>query len=78
MQVAYDLETMRLTVDGQKTATFPCRGPGLYDTTSVLGGFGSRPDTAVDNLGRTGWYAGLVRSLRIEHNALPPATPAVP
>ncbi|MBM4051060.1 MAG: LamG domain-containing protein, partial [Planctomycetes bacterium] len=70
--VVYDLTRLRAWLDGVETANVPCRGPGLYDTPSVFGGFGGKAKAADEFVGNTGWFKGHLRALRVIHRRAPP------
>jgi hypothetical protein len=55
--IRYDQKNLVFEVDGQKSKPLPIAGPGVYDTASVVGGYG------------TDWFAGQIKSLRIRHGA---------
>jgi hypothetical protein len=53
--IRYDQKNLVFEVDGQKSKSLPLAGPGVYDTASVVGGYGKD------------WFAGQIKSLRIAH-----------
>ncbi len=53
--IRYDQKNLVFEVDGQKSKPLPMAGPGVYDTASVVGGYGKD------------WFAGQIKSLRIAH-----------
>jgi hypothetical protein len=55
--IRYDQENLVFEVDGQKSKPLKIEGPGLYDTLSIVGGFGEE------------WFKGQIKSLRIHHSA---------
>lgn len=55
--IRYDGSELVFLVNGVPSKPLPIKGPGLYDTVSVLGGFG------------TSWFHGEIKSLRIQHFA---------
>ena len=65
VEVVFDLAAIRLRVNGKKCPPIPSAGPGLYIVPSAFGGWGSA-DTG-EFIGRTGWFEGYLRSLRIRH-----------
>ena len=66
VEVIYNLTDMRLRVNGKEAEPFECQGVGLYDMTSVVGGFGS--DASVDEYDNTsGWFDGYLASLSVTH-----------
>ena len=58
LRVRYDQKAITFQINGQTSRPFPLPGPGLYDTVTVVGGYGKE------------WFAGKMKSLRIRH-ALP-------
>jgi hypothetical protein len=69
IEIIYDLATMRFRVNGQESEAMPCVGPGLYNVTCAVGGFGD-PGAKGGDTGRAGWFQGYLRALRIVHNGL--------
>ena len=66
VEAIYDLASMRLRVNGIEADPFECRGPGLYDMTSVVGGFGG--GKPVDEFtGASGWFEGYLAALSVSH-----------
>lgn len=55
IKITYDQENLSFEVNGQKSKKFKCAGPGLYDTLSVIGGFGEN------------WFKGKIKNLKITH-----------
>ncbi len=53
--IRYDQKMMIIEVDGEASRPVEVGGPGLYDTVSVVGGFGPS------------WFEGEIKSLRIVH-----------
>ncbi|MEX2579692.1 MAG: laminin G domain-containing protein [Verrucomicrobiales bacterium] len=68
IRVSYDLESMTLSV-GDRTFEGDVTGPGFDFSPIVFGGFGATDATFDPGTGNTGWFKGLMRGLRIEHNA---------
>ena len=52
--IRYDQAGITFEVDGKASKKFAAKGPGLYDTASVVGGFGAD------------WFKGQIKSLEIE------------
>ena len=66
VEAIYDLECMLFRVNGKEAGPFECRGPGLYDMSSVVGGFGG--GKPVDEFtGTTGWFEGYLAALSVSH-----------
>ncbi|MBC8872396.1 MAG: hypothetical protein H8E44_23435 [Planctomycetes bacterium] len=66
VEVIYNLTDMRLRVNGKEAGPFECQGVGLYDMTSVVGGFGS--GEPVDEYDDTnGWFDGYLAALSVAH-----------
>ena len=57
LTIRYDLKNLVFEVDGKKSASLKMEGPGVYDTASVVGGYGKD------------WFKGEIKSLRIRHGA---------
>lgn len=55
IRVIYDQSTIVFQVNDQTSKPFPLPGPGIYDTVSVVGGYGKE------------WFAGKMKSLSIRH-----------
>jgi hypothetical protein len=55
LTIHYDQKNLVFEVDGKKSKTLALPGPGVYETGSVGGGYG------------TDWFAGQIKSLRIRH-----------
>ena len=53
--IRYDQEKLTFLVNGKPGKSFSVTGPGVYDTASVVGGFGND------------WFKGQIKSLRIQH-----------
>jgi len=53
--IRYDQKNLIFEVDGHKSQPLKIAGPGLYDTLSIIGGFGED------------WFKGQIKSLRIQH-----------
>lgn len=68
VQVRYDLERLSVLVDGEVVSSMPCSRPGLYDVTSVLGGYGGEPGEELDFLGTTGWFRGYISNFSLRHH----------
>ena len=58
---------MRLRVNGVEAGPFECRGPGLYDMTSVFGGFGNGKPIE-EFSGENGWFEGFLSGLSVSHS----------
>jgi len=54
--IRYDQENITLQIDGKTSKKLPAKGPGLYSTASVVGGFGED------------WFKGEIKSLKIRHS----------
>ena len=66
VEAIYDLQSMRLRVDGHEAGPFKCQGVGLYDMTTVVGGFG--PGTPAPTSWRAGgWFNGDLAALSVSH-----------
>jgi hypothetical protein len=66
VEVIYNLTDMRLRVNGKEAGPFECQGVGLYDMTSVIGGFGSAE--SVDQYDdANGWFDGFVTAVSVAH-----------
>ena len=64
VEAAYDLGAMRLRVNGKEEGPFECKGVGLYDMTSVVGGFGG--GKPVDEFtGASGWFEGYLAGFSV-------------
>ncbi len=59
LTLGYDQKNLVVSVDGNSSKPIAIEGPGVYDTLSVVGGFGED------------WFKGQVKSLRIRHSAKP-------
>ncbi len=57
LTIRYDQKNLVFEVDGRKSKPLAIEGPGLYDTLSIIGGFGDD------------WFAGQIKSVRIRHSA---------
>ncbi len=57
--IRFDGRELVFLVNGVPSKPLTINGPGLYDTVSVLGGFGDA------------WFNGQIKSLRIQHSATP-------
>lgn len=55
--ISYDGRQLKFAVDGVTSKPIPVKGPGYYDTLSVLGGFNKA------------WFRGQIKSLSISHAA---------
>jgi hypothetical protein len=55
--IRYDQENLVFVVNGKTSKPLAIQGPGLYDTLSIVGGFGED------------WFAGQIKSLQIRHSA---------
>jgi hypothetical protein len=55
LTISYDQKNLVFDMDGQKSQPLKIEGPGLYDTLTIVGGFGED------------WFAGQIKSLRIRH-----------
>ncbi|HWL51569.1 MAG TPA: LamG-like jellyroll fold domain-containing protein [Chthoniobacteraceae bacterium] len=55
--IRYDQETLHIAVNGEEGQPIAIKGPGIYDTTSAVGGF------------RGDWFEGDLRRLRVDHHA---------
>jgi hypothetical protein len=53
--IRYDQANITFEVDGKISAKLPAKGPGLYNTATVVGGFGED------------WFKGEIKSLEIQH-----------
>ena len=69
IEVMYDLKHMRFSIGGKECAPMNCRGVGLYDTTSVFGGFGGTAGKLQPFIGKAGWFKGKLRKLKIAHRS---------
>jgi hypothetical protein len=67
VEIIYDLDSMRFRVNDRVSDAMPCKGPGLYDVTSVFGGFGGGREDPFT--GKAGWFEGDLASLRIVHRS---------
>ena len=66
VEVIYNLTDMRLRVKGKEAGPFECQGVGLYDMTSVVGGFGgNEPVDGYDK--NNGWFDGYLSALSVAH-----------
>jgi len=72
VEVIYDLAGMRLRVNGQEAGPFECQGVGLYDMTSVVGGFGSGEPVDEYN-DANGWFDGYLAAISVSHSPYPSA-----
>lgn len=57
LRVRCDQNSLVFQVNDQVSETFPLTGPGCFDTLSVVGGYGEE------------WFAGKIKSLRIQHGS---------
>lgn len=55
IKIIYDQEYLQFEVNGQKSEKFKCRGPGLYDTVTVIGGYAND------------WFKGKIKDFQILH-----------
>lgn len=67
VEAIYDLSSMRLRVNGVETGPFECEGVGLYDMSSVFGGFGGG-GTIDEFTGNSGWFQGFLGGLSVSHS----------
>lgn len=56
LTIRYDQANLLLSVDGKAGKSLAISGPGVYDTASVIGGYGQT------------WFTGKIKSLRIRHS----------
>ncbi len=59
LEVVCDQRHLWFVINGKPSQKFPIPGPGLYDTPTVLGGFG------------TEWFRGKIRALEVRHQPTP-------
>lgn len=57
LKISYDQKNLVITVGDKSSEPITIDGPGIYDTLSVVGGYGKD------------WFKGQVKSLRIRHTA---------
>jgi len=55
INIIYDQQNLCFVVNGKKSPLFPCKGPGLYDTLTIIGGYADA------------WFDGLIKGLIIKH-----------
>lgn len=55
LKINYDQQNLTVEVNGTKGKTISVPGPGLYETATVVGGYGSQ------------WFKGKIKSLSIKH-----------
>ncbi len=58
LEVVCDQSHLWFIINGEASQKFPIPGPGLYDTPTVLGGFG------------TEWFRGKIRALEVRHQPM--------
>lgn len=54
--VTYDQAVLKIALDGKSGVPIPIAGPGMHDTTTVVGGLGAE------------WFHGQLRRLTIQHH----------
>ena len=52
LKITRDLENIVFELDGKVSGTFPCPGPGIFDTLAVVGGSGRGSDYFKGKIGR--------------------------
>ena len=53
--------------EGKEAGPFECRGVGLYDMTSVVGGFGDGKQVD-EYTGANGWFEGYLSAISVSHS----------
>ncbi|MBN1675022.1 MAG: hypothetical protein JXR37_28525 [Kiritimatiellae bacterium] len=63
VRIRYDQAFISFEVNGRQSEKFKCRGPGLYDTVTAIGGWDKD------------WFRGKIRRLKITHSVAPQSQP---
>ncbi len=67
LELEWDLSMLRVRLDDQEAGPYPASRPGLYDCTTVIGGFGRIPGQDQEFIGNVGWFGGWLRAFRMVH-----------